>query len=164
MGLVTPDYGLLFWMLISFGLVLFVLTKYAWRPILNGIKNREKTIESALHSAEKVKQEMTKLQADNEKILAEARLERDKLIKEARVIKDKLIEESKTQAQQEAQKIITAARNSIENEKKSAIKEIKDKVAELSVLVAEKILKEKLTEKKDQNDYIDKLMGDINLN
>jgi F-type H+-transporting ATPase subunit b len=164
MGLVTPDLGLLFWMLISFGLVLFVLAKYAWNPILKGIKNREKTIESALLSAEKVKQEMTKLQADNEKILAEARLERDKLIKEARVIKEKLIEESKTQAQQEAQKIIAAARTSIENEKKSAIKEIKDKVAELSVMVAEKILKEKLTEKKDQNDYIDKLMGDINLN
>ena len=164
MGPLTPQIGLLFWMVIIFSIVFFILKKYAWKPILKALNDREKKIEEALHSAEKVKQEMVKLQADNEKILAEARLERDKLIKEARVIKDKLIEESKSQAQLEAQKIITAARTTIESEKKSAIKEIKDKVAELSVLVAEKILKEKLIDKKDQNNYIDKLMGDINLN
>jgi F-type H+-transporting ATPase subunit b len=164
MGLVTPDFGLLVWMVISFGIVLYVLTKYAWKPILNGIKNREKTIEEALHTAEKTKAEMARLQADNEKILAEARVERDKLIQEARQIKDQIIDEAKTVATHESQKLLQAARNSIENEKKAAIKEIKDQVSELSILVAEKILKEKLATAQNQKDYIDKLLGDIKSN
>jgi len=164
MGLVLPDSGLLIWMLLSFGIVLFVLTKYAWKPILRGIKDREKTIEDALIIAEKTKTEMLKLQASNEKILAEAYLESDKLIKEARQLKDKLVDEAKVQAQQEAQKVVESARISIDNEKKAAIKEIKDQVAELSVLVAEKILKEKLGGQAGQGEYIEKLLKDIKLN
>lgn len=164
MDLVTPGLGLMFWMVISFGIVLFILMKFAWKPILNGIKNREKTIEEALLVAEQTKAEMAKLQADNEKILAEARIERDKLIQEARQIKDKIIEEAKALASEESHKLIHAARQTIEQEKKSALKEIKDQVSELSVLVAEKILKEKLSGTTNQSEYIEKLLGEIKLN
>ncbi len=164
MGLVTPDFGLLVWMLLSFGIVLFVLTKYAWKPILKGIRNRENKIEEALLAAERTKAEMAKLQADNEKILAEARTERDKLIQEARQMKDKIIDEAKAVATEESHKLIQTARQSIEQEKKAALKEIKDQVSELSVLVAEKILKEKLAGIANQNEYIEKLLGEIKLN
>ena len=164
MELVKPDLGLLFWMIVTFGLVLFVLTKYAWKPILKSIKDRDKSIEEALRSADKAKQEMAKLQADNEKILAEAKLERDKQIKEARQLKDKIIDDAKILAQQEAQKIVEAARLAIESEKKAALQDIHDLVSELSILVAEKILKEKLTGAADQNQYIDKLLNDFKLN
>jgi ATP synthase, F0 subunit b len=164
MGLITPDYGLLFWMLLAFSVVLIILKKFAWKPILNALKEREKSIEGALKSAEKAKAEMAKLQADNEKILAEARLERDKLIKEARQMKDKIVEDAKAQAQVEAQKMIEAARLSINSEKKAAIKEIKDQVAELSIQVAEKLIKDKLAANANQSEYIDKLLKDIKLN
>lgn len=164
MGLVTPDFGLLVWMLLSFGIVLFVLTKYAWKPILKGIRNRESKIEEALLAADRTKAEMAKLQADNEKILAEARTERDKLIQEARLMKDKIIDEAKAAAAEESHKLIQTARQSIEQEKKAALKEIKDQVSELSVLVAEKILKEKLSGTTNQNEYIEKLLGEIKLN
>ena len=164
MGLLTPDYGLVFWMVLSFSIVLFILKKYAWKPILNALKEREKSIEGALKSAEKAKAEMAKLQADNEKILAEARLERDKLIKEARQMKDKIVEDAKALAQVEAQKMIESARQSITSEKKAAIKEIKDQVAVLSVQVAEKLIKDKLAASADQGEYIDKLLKDIKLN
>jgi F-type H+-transporting ATPase subunit b len=164
MGLISPDYGLLFWMLLAFSIVLIILKKFAWKPILTALKEREKSIEGALKSAEKAKAEMAKLQADNEKILAEARLERDKLIKEARQMKDKIVEDAKTQAQVEAQKMIEAARLSINSEKKAAIKEIKDQVAELSIKVAEQLIKDKLADNAKQGEYIDKLLKDIKLN
>jgi F-type H+-transporting ATPase subunit b len=164
MELVTPGLGLMFWMILVFAIVIFILKKFAWVPILTALHEREKTIDSALKTAERAKEEMAKLQASNEKILAEAHMERDKLIKEARVIKDKIVDEAKVQAQSEAQKIVDAARKSIENEKKAAIKEIKDQVAELSILVAEKILKEKLSDTANQDDYIDRLIKDIKSN
>ena len=164
MGLITPDYGLLFWMLLAFSVVLIILKKFAWKPILNALKEREKSIEGALKSAEKAKAEMAKLQADNEKILAEARLERDKLIKEARQMKDKIVEDAKGLAQVEAQKMIEAARLAINSEKKAAIKEIKDQVAVLSIQVAEKLIKDKLAGSADQSEYIDTLLKDIKLN
>lgn len=164
MGLLTPDIGLLFWMLLAFSVVLIILKKFAWKPIMNALKEREKSIEGALKSAEKAKLEMAKLQADNEKILAEARLERDKLIKEARQMKEKIVEDAKAQAQSEGQKMIEAARQSINSEKKAAIKEIKDQVATLSVQIAEKLIKDKLADNANQSDYIDKLLKDIKLN
>lgn len=164
MGLLTPDYGLLFWMVLSFSIVLFILKKFAWKPIMTALKEREKSIEGALRSAEKAKLEMAKLQADNEKILAEARLERDKLIKEARQMKEKIIEDAKALAQSEGQKMIESARQSINSEKKAAIKEIKDQVAMLSVQIAEKLIKDKLADNSNQSDYIDKLLKDIKLN
>ena len=164
MGLITPDLGLVFWMIVSFLIVFLILKKYAWKPVLNALKNREKSIENALHAAEKVKAEMEKMQSDNQKLLAEARVERDKILKEGREMKDKIIEEAKLQAQVEGKKLIDAARESITNEKKAALREIKDLVATLSLQVAEKIMREKLGDKDGQGEYIDKLLKDIKLN
>jgi F-type H+-transporting ATPase subunit b len=164
MELIKPGIGLLFWMIITFSVVLYVLTKYAWKPIMNGIKQREKSIRDALLSADKAKAEMANLQADNEKYIAEARAERDKLIKEARFMKDQIVEEAKTNAQSEAQKIMEAAKASINNEKKAAINEIKDQVAILSLQVAEKLIREKLSANSSQSEYIDKLLKEIKLN
>lgn len=164
MGLITPDPGLLFWMIVSFMIVFFILKKYAWKPIINALKNREKSIENALRQADKVKLEMEKLQADNQKLLAEARVERDILLKEARLMKDKIIEEAKGQAQDEAKKLVESARTSIQNEKKAAINEIKNMVAVLSIQIAEKLIKDKLSSNSNQSDYIDKLLSEIKLN
>lgn len=162
MELVTPNVGTIFWMLLFFSLILWILAKFAWKPILNSLKNREKTIDEALQSAELAKAEMVRLKSDNEKILAEARQERDKLMKEARTIKDKIIVDAQEQAQQEANKIIESAKQSIENEKKSAINEVKTQIALLSISIAEKVLKEKLDSKK-QTELIDNLLKDIKL-
>lgn len=162
MELVTPSIGTIFWMLLFFSLILWILAKFAWKPILNSLKNREKTIDDALQSAELAKAEMIKLKSDNEKILSEARQERDKLMKEARTIKEKIIVDAQEQAQQEAHKIIESAKQSIENEKKSAINEIKTQIALLSITIAEKVIREKLDSKK-QTELIDNLLKDIKL-
>jgi F-type H+-transporting ATPase subunit b len=162
MELVSPNAGTIFWMLIFFSIILWLLAKFAWKPILNTLKNREKTISDALQSAELAKEEMIKLKADNEVILAEARQERDKMMKEARAIKDKIILDAQEMAQQEAKKIVESAKQSIENEKKGAINEIKSQIALLSVSIAEKILMERLNDNK-QADLIDKLLKDIKL-
>lgn len=164
MELITPGFGLLFWMIVSFLIVWVILKKYAWKPIINALKNREKSIENALRLADKAKAEMAKLQSDNQKILAEARLERDKLIKEARETKEKIIEDAKSQAQEEIKKLMEGARLSIQNEKKAAIKEMKDQVALLSVQVAEKLIREKLSGVANQSQYIDTLLKEIKLN
>ncbi len=162
MELVSPNVGTIFWMLIFFSIVLLILKKYAWRPILNTLRSREKTIEDALQSAEHAKEEIIKLKTDNEKILAEARKERDNLMKEARIMKDKIIQDAQEQAQQEGKKIIEGARLSIENEKKSAINEIKTQIALLSISIAEKIIREKLNESKHR-ELIDDLLKNSKL-
>lgn len=162
MELVRPDLGTIFWMLLFFSFILIILKKFAWKPILNSLKNREKTIEDALHSAERAKEEMARLKSDNERILAEARKERDLLMKEARTLKDKIIADAHEQAQQEAHKIVEAARLSIENEKKSAVNEIKSQIALLSVSIAEQIIREKLDASK-QAGLIDSLLKDVKL-
>jgi F-type H+-transporting ATPase subunit b len=164
MELITPNPGLLFWMILCFLIVWAILRKYAWKPILTALKNREKSIENALNSAEKVKAEMEKLQADNLKLLAAARMERDQLLKDARQMKEKMIEDAKGQAQIEAKKLVDTARESINNEKKAALREIKDLVATLSLQVAEKIMKDKLSGQSNQSEYIDKLLKDVKLN
>jgi len=162
MELIKPDIGTLFWMLFFFGIIFYILKKFAWKPILNSLRSREQTIEEALQSADKVKLEMVKLKSDNEKILTEARQERDQLMREARVIKERIIADAQEQAQVEAKKIIESARQAIENEKKGAVNEIKSQIANLSVLIAEKIIKEKLNDSK-QTDLIENLLKDIKL-
>ena len=164
MELVSPSIGTIFWMLLFFSFILLILKKFAWKPILNSMRDREKTIEDALKSAELAKEEMAKLKADNQKILAEARLERDQLLKEARTMKDKIIQDAQEAAQQEGKKIIESARLSIENEKKSAINEIKTQIALLSVTVAEKIIREKLDgDTNKHNELITSLLKDVKL-
>lgn len=164
MELVTPGIGLLFWMLVSFSILLFLLKKFAWKPILNMLKERETSIEKALQSAERAKEEMARLQSDNEKIINEAKLERDKLIKEAREIKEKIISEAKAEAQKEAIRLQENARVSIEQEKQNAMREIKNQVASLSVEIAEKILRKELSADNKQKSFVDGLLQDVKLN
>ncbi len=164
MDLVTPGIGLIFWTTFIFFLLLIVLRVFAWKPILNAVKNREASIKSALDSAENAKEEMKKLQAKNEEIIQNARVERDALMKEAREVKDKIINEAKEKAQQEAAKLIESARLNIRNEKTAAIAAIKDQVANLSVEIAEKILREKLSQSKEQDKLISRLIDDVNIN
>jgi len=164
MGLVTPDFGLLFWMVLVFLTVLFVLKKFAWKPILGSLKEREDSIENALLSAEKARDEMAKLQEGNEKILAEARQEKTEMLKEARDIKQKMIDEAKGKAVEEANKMIEAAKLAIQNEKLAAIDDIKQNIATISVNIAEKILKQQLKSDEQQKELMDKYIKEIKLN
>jgi F-type H+-transporting ATPase subunit b len=164
MGLLTPHFGTIVWMTFCFLAVLFILKKFAWKPILNAIKEREESISEALKSADKAKEDMLKLQANNEIILAQAKTERDAILKEAREIKDSIIEEAKLKAGSEADKVIEKAREAIKNEKNAAVKEIKVEVSLLSVTIAEKILKERLEPTDEQKELIDKYLQEIKLN
>ncbi len=164
MDLVTPGIGLIFWTTFIFFLLLIILRVFAWKPILNAVKNREASIKSALDSAEKAKDDMKKLQSKNEEILQKAKQEREALMKEAREVKDRIINEAKEKAQQEAAKLIESARLNIRNEKTAAIAEIKAQVAILSVEIAEKILREKLTQSKEQDALISRLLDDVKIN
>ena len=164
MGLVTPDFGLIFWMLVSFGVVLFILKKFVWKPVLKTLKDRENSITDSLDSAKKAREEMSKLQDDNKKILSKARAERDELLKDAKTTKDNIIRQSELEAKEKANKIIANAQLEIENQKNKALAEIKEKVAELSIDIAEKVLKRELKDEKAQSDYVGSLIEDIKLN
>jgi F-type H+-transporting ATPase subunit b len=164
MDLLTPGIGLIFWTTFIFFLLLIILRVFAWKPILNAVKNRETSIKSALDSAEKAKEDMKKLLAKNEEILQKARQEREILLKEAREVKEKIIAEAKEKAQEEAAKLIESARLNIKNEKTAAIAEIKAQVAILSVDIAEKILREKLAQNKEQDALISRLINDVKIN
>ncbi len=164
MPLVTPGIGLVFWMLLSFGILLFILGKFAWKPILKMLHEREENIDKALKAAEEAKLEMQKLQANNEQIVAEARKQADVLIKEAREMKEKIVSEAKNTASLEADKIMKNAHLAIENEKNQALNEIRNQIAEFSVLIAEKVLRKELSEENKQKDYIESLLKDINVN
>ena len=144
MDLVTPGIGLVFWTTVTFLLVVFLLIKFAWKPVLGMINERNKSIEDALKLAETTKAEMAKLQADNERIIAEARKERDNLLKEAREMKDQMIAQAKSEASAEANKIMAAAKLSIENEKNQAMQDLKSQVATLSFEIAEKVIGKEL--------------------
>lgn len=164
MEFVTPGIGLIFWMSVTFLIVLFLLKKFAWKPILNMIHEREASIEEALASAEKAKREMKELQANNERIINEARAERDKMLKEARETKDAIIAEAKGKAQKEADRLLAIARENIQNEKNAAIADLKNQVATLSIEIAEKILKEHLSSDDKQKALVKNLLQDVNLN
>jgi F-type H+-transporting ATPase subunit b len=164
MGLVTPNPGTLFWMVIIFGIVLFILRKFAWKPILKMLKDREESIANALASADKAREEVAGLKADNEKIMREARHEKEEILKEAREIKDKIVAEAKEKATLEAQKSIEQARLQIESEKMAAITEIKKQVAELSVKIAEKLIKKELSNPAEQERIVNGQLDDFKLN
>ena len=164
MDLVTPQIGLLFWTVLIFLILVFLLAKFAWKPILNMVEERTKNIEDALNSAENAKKEMAGLKAENEQIMKEARAERDKIVREAREMKDKIIEESKETAKAEADKILAQARKLIDDEKRAAMNELKDQVASLSIEIAEKILTKELSDKKKQAELIDDILKQSSLN
>ncbi|OFX59017.1 MAG: ATP synthase F0 subunit B [Bacteroidetes bacterium GWB2_41_8] len=163
MGFVTPDYGTIFWMLIIFGIVLWIMKKFAWAPILKALKDREKSISEALNSADKARKEVAGLKASNDQIIAEARREKEIILKEAREIKDKIIAEAKIQANAETQKGIENARQQILAEKTAAINDIKEQVAELSVMIAEKVIRKQLDSPKEQEILVKDLLNDLKL-
>ena len=156
--------GLFFWQTVLFLALLFLLRKYAWKPILNAVNEREEGIKNALDSAEKARREMENLQADNEKLLKEARAEREAMLKEAREIKNKMIEDAKDEAREEAGKLIAQAQASIETEKKAAIADLKSQVANLSIDIAEKVVREELSNKDKQIQLVESMLGEATLN
>jgi F-type H+-transporting ATPase subunit b len=164
MDLVTPDVGLLIWTFISFAVLFFVLKKFAWKHIVGAVDNREKSILDALASAENAKKEMENLTADNERILKEARAERETLIKEARDLKNKMISDAKEEAKATADHMITKAQEAINNEKKSAMADLKNQVASLSLEIAEKVVKDELTNRDKQLKLVEDMLDDATLN
>ena len=164
MELVTPEIGLIFWTTVVFSLLLLVLKKYAWKPILSAVDERNKSIEEALRAADKAKEEMLSLNADNERILMEAKKERDILLKEGREIKDSIIAEAKDKAKVDAEKILTTAKEQIINEKMKAITELKNQVANLSIEIAEKILKSELQDLNKQKELVTTAIANKDLN
>lgn len=164
MDLVTPGIGLVFWTTVTFLLVVFLLIKFAWKPVLGMINERNKSIEDALQLAEKTKAEMALLQADNERIIAEARKERDNLLKEAREMKDQMITQAKAEASAEANKIMAAAKVSIENEKNQAMQDLKSQVATLSFEIAEKVIGKELENKKVSDEIIAESIKNLKFN
>lgn len=155
--------GLFFWQTIIFILLIFLLKKFAWKPILDAVNEREEGIKNALLSAEKAREEMASLQSDNEETLKKARSERDLLLKEAREIKQQLIDEAKNEAKNEAKKIISQAQETIQNEKNAAIVDLKNQVASLSIDIAEKVLKEKLSDDQSQMNLVKDLVKEVTL-
>lgn len=164
MELLTPGTGLIIWQFIIFvGLFLF-LAKFAWKPILASLKERETSIQHALDTAERAKQEMTLLKADNEKLLREAREERERIMREAREASNRMKEEATTEAKKAADKIITDARAAINIEKQAALKEVKVQVAMFSLEIAEKLMKKNLSNDKAQKDLVQEYIKDIKSN
>lgn len=164
MELITPGLGLIFWMTLVFLALLFLLKKFAWKPILKSLKDREDAITDALLSADKAKEEMKQLQFSNEQLLVEAKNERDNLLNEARKIKEKIIEEARVKATEEAGNITASALENIRNEKMAAFIELKNEVGELSIEIAKKILQRELSDPKKQEDFSRQLLDEINLN
>ena len=163
-SLIEPGIGLIFWTTLTFILLLVLLGKFAWKPILNAIKTREQGIEDALAKAESALKDMRELKSNNEKILADARAERDNLLKDARETKDAIIAEAKSKSQAEADRIMSSAREQITNEKNAAVAELKNQVAILSIEIAEKILRSELSSDDKQKALVNNLMKDVNLN
>lgn len=164
MELVKPAFGLVFWMLISFGIIVFLLKKFAWPVILKALDEREKSIADALNAAQRAKEEMASLKADNEKLLLEARNQRDLILKEAREAKDAIINDAKTKATEEADRLRKMAREDIQNEKKAALTELKSQVAHLSVEIAEKILRQQLNTDEKQRALVGDMLNEVKMN
>lgn len=164
MDLITPGLGLVFWSVITFLILLLVLKKFAWKPILGAVDERESGIKNALEAADKARKEMENLKADNERILNEARAEREAMMKEARDIKNKMVSDAKEEAQQQAAKMIARAQEAIENEKRSAMAELKNHVATLSIEIAEKVVRQELGSKDKQLELVESMLVDAKLN
>jgi F-type H+-transporting ATPase subunit b len=160
-SLTTPAIGTLFWATLIFGLFFVLLAKFAWKPILTAVKARDEMIKGSLDAAEQAREDMKKLQADNESVLRKAREERENILKEARDVRDRLISEAKGRATEEAEKLIEKARQGIEREKDKALSEIHDQVTSLSIEIASKILGEKLKENEQQYKLINNYLKDI---
>ncbi|HEX7366763.1 MAG TPA: F0F1 ATP synthase subunit B [Pelobium sp.] len=164
MELVTPSIGLVFWTLISFLVLLVLLKKLAWKPVLGAIHERERSIEDALNKAELAREEMSRLSNENETLLKEARVERDQLLKEAKELKDQIVADAKQTAQVEGAKLIEKAKIEINNQKIAALDEVKNQVAALSLDIAEKVLRKQFDDKQKQDALVSDLLKDVKLN
>lgn len=162
--LVLPDPGLVIWSTLAFLILLFVLGKFAWKPIMKAIGEREKGINDAIASAEKVKAEMAQFKSENEALLAKAREERAQLLKEARDTKDKIIADAKDQAKAAANKIVAEAQAAIQQQKMAALTDVKNQVGQLVIEVSQKVLRRELSNKAEQENYIKDLTKEVKLN
>jgi F-type H+-transporting ATPase subunit b len=164
MELVTPGIGLIFWQTVTFILVLFLLSKFAWKPIMASLRQREDSIESALRMADQAKLEMQALKADNEKLLQQARIERDRILREATEASKVLVEQARNKANEEGNRMIENARLAISNEKKAALTEMKNLAGSLSIEIAERILKHELKDPAAQQALVTDYIKEVNLN
>jgi len=164
MELVLPNFGLFFWALILFLMIFLILRKFAWSVILKAIHEREASIEASLKSAEAARDEMSQLQANNQKLLDEARRERDAMLKEAREIREKMIAEARETANTEGARMAENARRQIESEKMAAITELKNEVGRLSIEIAEKVLRKKMENSQEQEESVNRLIKEMHLN
>ena len=164
MDLLTPSFGLIIWTLLAFLIVFFILKKYAWPAITNGLKEREQGIADALSTAERVKAEMAEMKSEHEALLAQAREERAQILKEARETKEKIINESKDLAKAEASKIVAEAQAAIEAQKMAAVTDVKNQIGKMVIEVSEKILRRELNNKPDQEAHIKGLVNEVKLN
>ncbi|MDQ0476349.1 F0F1 ATP synthase subunit B [Chryseobacterium sp. MDT2-18] len=162
--MIEPGIGLLFWMTLTFLILLFLLAKFAWKPILTAINEREVTIVDSLNQAKLARQEVENLKAENEIIIREAKVERDQILKEARDIRDRIVGEAKGLAKAEGDKMIDAARQTIQAEKSAAVSDIKNQIGTLSVNIAESILKQKLDNDGAQDALVANILNTSNLN
>lgn len=160
----SPESGTMIWMLIIFFLAFWILAKFAWKPIVNALNDRKKSIEDSLSAAQKTREEMDSFKAHNDLVMQKAIEERNAMIKEAKGLKDKIINEAHQQATQEAQKVIDEAKSLIEKEKKNAVLEIRGMVTDLSIEIAEKILRKELKDKNSQKELAEKVLNDFKLN
>jgi F-type H+-transporting ATPase subunit b len=164
MDLLIPSFGLIIWTLLAFLIVFFILKKFAWKPILSSLKERETTIADSLASAERMKAEMAQFRSENEALLAKAREERSQLLKEARDTKDKIIAEAKEQAKTDANKIVADAQAAIQQQKMAALTDVKNQVGNLVIEVAQKVLRKELSNTAEQENYIRDLTKEVKLN
>jgi len=164
MELVNPGLGLIFWMVVAFGLLLFILGRFVWPPVLRSLREREESIEQALHEADKAREEMKQLVFSNEQLMRQAEDERDALIRDARRVRESLIEEAKKQATEEANRIVENARERIHFEKMEAITELKNQIANLSIDIAEKVIQQELSQPEKQQEFVRRSLGEMNLN
>ncbi|MCY1547625.1 ATP synthase subunit b [compost metagenome] len=164
MDLLIPELGLVILQTAAFLLLLFLLTKFAWKPVLAAIKERENSIDDALNKAELAKKEMARLTSQNEELMKQARAERDEILKEAKMLKDNIVNEAKVSAQAEGAKLIEKARIEIENQKKAALSELKGQVSALSLDIAERVLRGQLDDKTKQQSLVDDLLKEVKLN
>lgn len=164
MDLLIPGFGLFFWTTLALLFVIFILKKFAWKPILETLHERENNIANSIASAERMKADMANMQSENENLLQQAREERSSLLKEAKEAKDRIINEAKEQAKVEANKILTEAREQIEFQKNAAIVDVKNQIGSLVIEVSEKVIRKELSDKQAQNAYIAQLANEIKLN
>ena len=162
--MITPGLGLVFWMTLTFAVLMFLLAKFAWKPILSALNERETSIIDALNQAKLAREEVQNLKAENERIIHEARIEKDNILREARELRDRIVNEAKEMAKVEGEKMIEAARHTIAMERAAAIDEMKLQISNLSLDIAEVILKQRLEDKEAQNKLITNLLDNKNFN